>query len=223
MLAKYYLEHIFVSGFYADAVCNPQGVVKGVNSEGNMNDASNLATLAQSPNRRQMLVAATVGLTALGIGSLRALARAQEGVSRTAESIHQEPVFKATPKRVYEALTDAKQFERVSQLGAAMQSGVALGNKPTQISREAGGTFTLFGGHIIGRHVELVPNERIVQAWRVVTWSPGVYSIAKFELTEQGSSTKLVFDHVGFPDGQGQHLVEGWNGNYWEPLEKYLS
>jgi len=95
-------------------------------------------------------------------------------------------------------------------------------NKPTQISREAGGTFTLFGGHIVGRHLELVPNERIVQAWRVVTWSPGVYSIAKFELTEQGSSTKLVFDHVGFPDGQGQHLAEGWKANYWEPLEKYL-
>ena len=187
-----------------------------------MNDVSNLAMLAQPPTRRQILVAATAGLTALGITSLRALARTEEGVSRTAESIHQEPVFKATPKRVYEALTDAKQFERVSQLGAAMQSGMALGDKPTQISREAGGTFTLFGGHILGRQVELVPNERIVQAWRVATWSPGVYSIAKFELTEQGSSTKLVFDHVGFPDGQGQHLVEGWKANYWEPLEKYL-
>jgi len=187
-----------------------------------MNDTCNLATLAQSPTRRQMLVAVTGGLTALGIGSLSALARTQVGVSRTAESIHQEPVFKATLKRVYEALTDAKQFERVSQLGAAMQSGTALGNKPTQISGEAGGSFTLFGGHIVGRHVELVPNERIVQAWRVVTWSPGVYSIAKFELTEQGSSTKLVFDHVGFPDGQGQHLAEGWKANYWEPLEKYL-
>ena len=187
-----------------------------------MNDACNRATLAQSPTRRQMLVAATGGLTALGIGSLRAVARTQEGVSRTAESIHQEPVFKATPKRVYEALIDAKQFERVSQLSAAMQSGRALGNKLTQISREAGGTFTLFGGYIVGRHVELVPNERIVQAWRVVTWSPGVYSIAKFELTEQGSSTKLVFDHLGFPEGQGPHLAEGWKANYWEPLEKFL-
>jgi activator of HSP90 ATPase len=169
-----------------------------------------------------MVFGATAALTSLGIGSLRTLARAQEGVSRTAESIHQEPIFKATPDRVYEALSDAKQFEMVSQLSAAMQSGMTLGNKPTQISQEAGGTFTLFGGHIVGRQVELVPNERIVQAWRVVTWNPGVYSIAKFELTKQGSSTKLVFDHVGFPDGQGQHLAEGWKANYWEPLQKYL-
>jgi activator of HSP90 ATPase len=169
-----------------------------------------------------MLIATAVGLTGVGLSSARALAPASEGVSRNAEFIHQETVFKASPKRVYEALTDAKQFERVTQLSAAMQSGMTPGNKPTQISREAGSVFTLFGGHIVGRQIELVPNERIVQAWRVVTWSPGVYSIAKFELAQQASGTKLVFDHVGFPDGQGQHLAEGWKANYWEPLEKYL-
>jgi activator of HSP90 ATPase len=53
-----------------------------------------------------------------------------------------------------------------------------------------GGAFTLFGGYITGRHVELVPNDRIVQAWRTGGWAPGVYSIAKFELVEQGSLQK---------------------------------
>jgi activator of HSP90 ATPase len=201
----------------------PQDFATGVTPERKkMKDASNLAGPVQAMGRRQMLVAATAGVAVLGIGSLRAVAGTQEGVSRNAESIHQEPVFKATAKRVYEALADAKQFEKVVRLSAAMQSGMALGNAPVQISREAGGAFTLFGGHIVGRQVELVPNERIVQAWRVATWNPGVYSIARFELTEQGSSTKLVFEHVGFPEGQGQHLAEGWKGNYWEPLEKYL-
>jgi len=187
-----------------------------------MNHESNLATLAQSPTRRQMLVGATAIFSGLGIGSLNALSEIMGSVSRTAESIHFELVFKANPNRVYKALTDPKQFEKVTKLSAAMQSGMALGNKPTEISREEGGLFTLFGGHIVGRHIELVPNERIVQAWRVATWSSGVYSVAKFELTGQGSATKLAFDHVGFPEGQGQHLAEGWKANYWEPLEKYL-
>jgi activator of HSP90 ATPase len=187
-----------------------------------MRDASNAAAPAQTPSRRQMLVAATAGLAALGGGSLCAVAGTQEGVSRNAEWIHQEPVFKATAKRVYEALTDAKQFEKVMRLSAAMQSGMAPGNSHVEISREAGGAFTLFGGHIVGRQIELVPNARIVQAWRVATWSAGVYSIARFELAEQGPGTKLVFEHVGFPEGQGQHLAEGWKANYWEPLEKYL-
>jgi hypothetical protein len=57
---------------------------------------------------------------------------------------------------------------------------------PTQISKEVGGAFALFGGHIGGRQFELVPNERMVQAWRVLGWPPGAYSIATFHLVEQG-------------------------------------
>src|SRR6266480_6730885 len=187
-----------------------------------MNDTRDLPTLDQLRTRRQMLVGATAALTSLGMGSISALAHIEEEVSRTAESIHQEPVFKANPKRVYEALTDEKQFERVTLLSAARQSGMAPGNKRTQIGREAGGPFTLFGGHIVGRHIELVPNERIVQAWRVVDWGPGVYSMAKFELMGQDSGARLTLDHTGFPNGQAQHLAEGWKANYWEPLQKYL-
>jgi activator of HSP90 ATPase len=103
-----------------------------------------------------------------------------------------------------------------------MQSGMAPAGKPTQISRAAGGAFSLFGGYVTGRHIELVPNERIVQAWRAGSWDSGAYSIAKFVLTEQGAGTKLIFDHTGFPQGTAQHLAEGWRGNYWEPLTKFL-
>jgi activator of HSP90 ATPase len=145
-----------------------------------------------------------------------------EEISRTAESIHQEAVFKASRKRVYEALTDAKQFDKVIQLSGVMQS-MHLGDKPAEISREVGGAFTLFGGYITGRHVELVPNERIVQAWRTGGWDPGVYSIAKFDLVEQGSGTKIVFDHTGFPKGEAEVLASGWKAHYWEPLEKLLA
>jgi activator of HSP90 ATPase len=67
-----------------------------------------------------------------------------------------------------------------------------------------------------------VPNERIVQAWRPQSWKPGVYSIVKFELADEGAGTKLVLDHTGFPDGTAEHLAGGWKVNYWEPLEKYL-
>jgi activator of HSP90 ATPase len=138
-------------------------------------------------------------------------------ISHTAESIHQQVVFKASPKRVYEALTDVKEFDKLIEL-----SGISMKDAPTQLSPEVGGTFSLFAGHIVGRHVELVPNQRIVQAWRVVVWSPGVYSIAKFELAEQGPGTKLIFDHTGFPEGLGQHLADGWKEHYWDTLKKYL-
>jgi activator of HSP90 ATPase len=149
-------------------------------------------------------------------------AGADEEVSRTAEAIHQEPVFKADRQRVYEALTDAQQFNKIVLVSAAAEPGISLDKAPTQLSREAGGAFSLFGGIIVGRQVELVPNQRIVQAWRVAYWDPGVYSIARFELREQGAGTKIIFDHTGFPKGQAEHLAAGWKGHYWEPLAKFL-
>ena len=188
-----------------------------------MSERNGLAALAYTPTRRQAIAGLAAAFSGLVLGPTRAWARTEEAISHTAESIHMEPVFKASRKRVYEALTDTKQFEKVTQLGIAMTSGMALGTKPTEISHEVGGAFSIFRGHILGRHIELVPNQRIVQAWRVADWDPGVYSIAKFELVEQGSGTKIVFDHTGFPNGQAEHLAEGWKGNYWEPLEKFLA
>jgi len=187
-----------------------------------MNGRNWLAMTTDSATRRQV-VAGAVAFAGFAAAPIRTVAAAEEGISHTAESIHQEPVFPAPQGRVYEALTDAGQFGKIEKLSAAMQSGVAPGKRPTEISRQVGGAFTLFGGHIVGRHIELVPHKRIVQAWRVVDWNPGVYSIVKFELTEQDSSTRITFDHAGFPEGKAQHLAEGWTANYWEPLRKYLA
>jgi len=178
--------------------------------------------LANGPTRRQAMAGVVVTLGGLALVSTKAWAGAEEEISRTAESIHQEPVFKASRKRVYEALTDAKQFDKVVQLSGVMQS-MHLPDTPAEISREAGGAFSLFGGYVTGRHIELVPNDRIVQAWRAGRWAPGVYSIAKFELVEQGSGTKIVFDHTGFPKGDAEGLASGWRAHYWEPLGKLLA
>jgi uncharacterized protein YndB with AHSA1/START domain len=138
----------------------------------------------------------------------------RNGISHTCESIHQEVVFKAARKRVYEALTEEKKFAQVTDF--------IIKGASSRISPEVGGWFSTFGGVIEGRHVELVPYERIVQAWREKDWPPGLYSIVRFQLEERGTETKLVFDHTGFPEGASVHLAPGWWSHYWEPLQKYL-
>lgn len=188
-----------------------------------MNTRKSMHFSATNPTRRQVIVDAALVLGGLGLASVEASGGTTEEISHAAESIHDETVLKATRKRVYEALTDAKQFHQVTQLSAAVKSGMAPGNVPAEIRNEAGGAFSLFGGYISGRNIELVPNERIVQAWRAGSWGPGIYSIARFELVEQGAETKIVFDHTGFPKGEAEHLAEGWRINYWEPLTKFLA
>ena len=187
-----------------------------------MIDNTNVQALANGPTRRQAIAGVAIVLGGLALGSTQAWAGAKEEISHTAESIHQEVAFKASRKRVYEALTDTEQFDKVIQISGVMKS-MHLGGTPTEIGREVGGAFTLFGGYITGRHVELVPYERIVQAWRTGGWDPGVYSIAKFELVEQGSGTKLVFDRRGFPKGKAETLASGWKAHCWEPLQRLLA
>ena len=124
-------------------------------------------------------------------------------------NIHQEIKLLAAPSRVYPSFVDSSAF---AELTGAPASGDAV----------EGSAFSAFGGHITGRHVELVPNQRIVQAWRAKAWPEGLYSIARFELYAEGQGTKLVFDHNGFPEDMKEHLTNGWQANYWDPLRKHL-
>jgi uncharacterized protein YndB with AHSA1/START domain len=183
-----------------------------------------VATPAASLARRQLLCAAPLTLAALALRAPAASAQTQGEITRDGEAIHQERLFQAPRRRVYQALTEAAQFEKLTRLSGVMQSAaMAQMRAPTVISTEPGGAFTLFGGYILGRQLELLPDERIVQAWRVLSWPAGVYSIARFALGGSGNTTQLVFDHEAFPRGQAEHLASGWQEHYWGPLARPLA
>jgi activator of HSP90 ATPase len=140
--------------------------------------------------------------------SMQQLPPSNPGDPRT--SLHQEVVLPAPASRIEGVLLDAKQFATVTGLA-------------TTIDPREGGAFSLFGGLIVGRNIELVSGQRIVQAWRPTHWAPGIYSIAKFEFKPDGSGTLVVLDHTGFPAGEFDHLSAGWYSHYWEPLKKFLA
>lgn len=145
------------------------------------------------------------------------------GLSQSSQAIHQKVILSAKRQRVYDVLTSAKQFDALTRLSDAVSLVTAPNAQATAISGEAGGSFTLFGGYITGRHLEMVPGERLVQAWRAGSWEPGDYSVVKFTLFDQGAGCRLVLDHRGFPEGQGASLAYGWRVHYWEPLTKLLA
>jgi activator of HSP90 ATPase len=183
-----------------------------------MNGKNNSKGLIHPFTRRQAIagVALTFGSLA---ATLRALAIAQQPAVKEAPgtaanqkgtALHQEVDFKASPQRIYEALLDSKQFAAFTGMSA-------------EIDPKAGGAFTTFGGLIVGRNVELIPNQRIVQAWRPTHWDPGVYSLVKFELKPRASETTIILDHTGFPEGNYDSLTAGWKSRYWDPLRKVLA
>jgi len=155
-------------------------------------------------------------------GDTPAAATEATGLSHTASAIHQEIDFDVSSDRVYEALTSPRQFDALTRLSDAVTLLSAPSAKPTAISPEVGGPFTLFGGYITGRNLQMVRAHRLVQAWRAGSWEPGAFSIVRFELQAKAHGCRLIFDHRGFPDTQGASLAYGWRVHYWEPLAKLL-
>lgn len=125
------------------------------------------------------------------------------------EPIRQTITFNANTERVYELMLNSDQF------------GEATGAK-ANIEPLSSGFFACFDGMIMGRTVETVFAERLVQAWRVFNWPAGVYSIVTFQFEQVNNGTTLTMEHKGFPEEHRAHLEPGWHKKYWEPMKAYL-
>jgi activator of HSP90 ATPase len=129
-----------------------------------MSEGNNRNAPADVPTRRQLITGGAVAVAGLALGATNA--GAQETMAETQSTgpdkartfLHQEVDLKASPHRIYDILLDSKQFS-------------AFSGEPAEISREVGGTFSMFGGKIVGRNIELVLDQRIVQAWRPASWA----------------------------------------------------
>ena len=129
--------------------------------------------------------------------------------------IHQEAIIDADPKAVYDVLTDGQKF-------------AAATGMPAQLSDREGETFTLFGGRVEGRQIELVPGRRIVQAWRFGAghpspWDDGVYSVVRFTLSGEEGGTRFIIDHAAVPPEWHDHISTGYPTFYEQPLERYFA
>jgi activator of HSP90 ATPase len=167
-------------------------------------DASGL----HMPQRRRF----AGGLLALGgiASTAKAFAQDRKDAVCARTTLSYKVDYKANPKRIYEALLDAKKFAAFTGL-------------PAEIDAREGGWCSLFGGMIVARNVELVPDQRVVQAWRPAQWKPGVFSIVRFEMTSHGAASTLTIEHAGFPEGVADGLDQGWHAHYIDGLEKYFA
>lgn len=130
-------------------------------------------------------------------------------------SIHQEAIIEAAPVEVYAVLTDGEKFAGATGM-------------PARIGAGEGEAFSLFGGRVEGRSVELVPGERVVQAWRFADehpepWDPGVYSIVRFSLAPESGGTRFVIDHEAIPAAAEERIEVGYPTFYRDPLVRYFA
>jgi uncharacterized protein YndB with AHSA1/START domain len=125
--------------------------------------------------------------------------------------IEQVEHFSASPEVVYRALTDGKTH-------AAFTGAVA------KIGAKVGGTFSVWNGHIRGKILELVPGEKIVQAWRAKDF-PNEYPDSNLEirLTPESGGTKLRLLQTNVPEAQVETYHSSWQNRYWQRLRAWLA
>ena len=125
-------------------------------------------------------------------------------------TIVQHVFIQATPEQVFDALVQPA-------LAASILGGECSGDA------QAGAVFKHWNGYIIGKHLELVRGERIVQDWTTTEWPKDAPpSRLELELTGTGGGTELTMTHSAVPSEQAEDYRQGFIDYYWTPMRAHF-
>jgi activator of HSP90 ATPase len=100
----------------------------------------------------------------------------------------------------------------------------AMTGSPAKVDGRVGGKFAAWDGYIFGSTLELIPNHRIVQAWRTSEFAddaPDSHLEVLVEDVEGGAM--LTLSHSNMPDDQVDSYRQGWEDFYFQPMRAYFS
>jgi activator of HSP90 ATPase len=70
----------------------------------------------------------------------------------------------------------------------------------------------------------LIPNQRIIQAWRTSEFPDGALdSHLEILLEEVDGSTKITLTHSDMPEDQVDSYRQGWEDFYFKPMREYFA
>lgn len=116
-------------------------------------------------------------------------------------------IINATPETVWQALVDPKHIEE-------------WGGGPAIMDDKVGTEFSLWGGDIHGRNIEVLENDELVQEWYSGDWEKP--SIVRFSLTEEDGKTRVILSQTDIPEAEYDSISEGWKEYYFTPLKTYV-
>jgi uncharacterized protein YndB with AHSA1/START domain len=120
-------------------------------------------------------------------------------------------IIPATPQQIYDAWLDSIEHTE-------MTGGEA------NMSDEIGAEVSAWDGYITGSNLELVPGERIVQAWRTGEFADEqADSVVTVTLEPVEEGTLLTLVHSNVPDSHRSYEEGGWESQYFEPMKVYFA
>lgn len=121
--------------------------------------------------------------------------------------IEQEIFIPLSPHQVFEIWLDSTEHSRITGL-------------PCDIERQPGGKFVVGEGMIEGVVVEVVPDRRIKQTWRISSygWPLQHFSTLELELRPERGGTRVNLKQTGVPREALPFIETGWHQYYWSPM-----
>lgn len=116
-------------------------------------------------------------------------------------------IITATPEEVYAALTTEATIM------------LWTGDAATFIA-EPDTEFSMWDGSIVGKNLEFVSGQKIVQQWYFGE-EQAEPSIVTIKLHAQKNVTSLELKHTNIPDEDYEDIVDGWNNTYMLDLMEF--
>ncbi|KAL6449713.1 AHA1 Hsp90 co-chaperone AHA1 [Candida maltosa Xu316] len=119
-------------------------------------------------------------------------------------TLHMEPSFNTSADQIYMTLLDE------ARIAAWTRSYPIIEKFPPK----EGSSFKFFGGSVSGKFLKLVPNEQIVELWRLDDWKEGHYAQLDMKLVQSSGETKLVVKFSGIPIGEEERVKNNFEERY---------
>jgi activator of HSP90 ATPase len=124
-----------------------------------------------------------------------------------ADQIEKTYLIDASPEKAWNALTNPLEIE-------------GWGAGPAKMIAVEGTDFSLWGGDIYGRNVEVKEPNYLRQEWYSTGWAAP--STVEIWLTEDSGQTKLRLSQNGVPAEEVDDIDNGWDEYYLGAMKEYL-
>jgi activator of HSP90 ATPase len=123
------------------------------------------------------------------------------------KTVKQTYLINAPIEKVWQALVDPKIIDD-------------WGGGEAKMSEEENFEFSLWGGDIHGKNIEVIKGKKLVQDWMAGEWEE--YSKVTFNLSKDGNKTHVDLIHENIPDNEAKEIEDGWKRYYLGPLKELL-
>ena len=89
-----------------------------------------------------------------------------------------------------------------------------------KMSENIGFEWSMWGGQMFGKNIEVIPNKKLVQDWCYHLWDKDRPTKVTFTIKPKGKGSVVELLHQGVPDKSLKSITEGWDTYYLGAMQE---